>query len=116
MVGKKIKIDEKDATASTIKYISGATNTFFLTHKFANGFYLGFFSDAPWGRQHNQERGWVIIDPVSNTIIDVCETYYWGSTGADFKGWLKGYKEKYGKTELLKNKWGDRYWKMSDCY
>lgn len=51
----------------------------FLTARFKNGFFLGFWSHSPWGTCSNQEKGWAIINPEILEVIDFCETKSMGN-------------------------------------
>lgn len=86
--------------------ISGPT-VYFLKGQFADGCLLGFWSCSPWGRIHNQDRGWVVIKPRAynkrkGEVIDSIQTYDFGSIYRwrdleTFATWRKRQKKEHGK-------------------
>lgn len=104
----KLEIDMKGNMASD------KDNLYFLTLKFNDGCLLGFYSHSPCSTTRDQERGWVTINPKTKEVIDECETYYFGSTGKDFRKWRKKQTEDHGRgTKILDDM--DEQWKMSEA-
>jgi len=102
---KEYKVNASDYTAST------SQGLIFLTAKFEDGHYLGFYSHSPWGRIHNQERGWAVVSP-EGEIVDMIETYSWGSCGFGFHEWRREQKEEHGRAKKLLDDFGNQKWKM----
>ena len=88
----------------------------FLTHVFKDGEVMGFWSHSPWGRETDQEQGWVIIDK-DGTLIDQCATRTNGEpAGEGFRDWLKFTIKHYGKRTKLCPEWENKLiWKISEC-
>lgn len=115
--GMPVKIDRKDMTAVfSAKKSWGGLRTFFITKRYNDGAYLAFWSDSPWGRTRNQDKGWVIIEVPKGKQIgeikDFVQTYDFGSTSGDYeedsyadfmkrnKKEHKGYKESYDEWRI----------------
>jgi len=99
---KKVKINWEEAVASLIVDRSHGSRVYFMRDVFEDGCVLAFWSDSPWGRLHDQDRGWVIIQPQGEDkkegiIVDELETYYFGSLNSDYRNWLKEQKVKHGR-------------------
>jgi hypothetical protein len=106
----KVKIDREDFTAS-----AKDTPLYFLTHEFKDGCFLGFWSTSPWGRVHDQDRGWVVIS-AKGEVLDSIQTFDWGSVyhfGDSYAAWRKRQKEEHGPARrLLDEMTGEQKWKM----
>lgn len=86
----------------------------YLTEKFKNGFFLGFWTHSPWGGTTDQEKGWAIINPITLEVEEDIATRsggIWCPRG-EFSKWRKSIKEKYGKSKILLDGFGERPWKM----
>lgn len=89
----------------------------FLTHVFKSGHLFGWYSHSPWGRVHDQEQGYVIVDPHTREVIDVCPTRTGGEpAGCDFRGWLyMAINGEYGRRKKLCDFVnGELFWKISE--
>ena len=101
-----MRIDRKNLVAH-------GNRTYFFRDVFEDGCVLAFWSDSPWGRVHDQDRGWVVIDPERNSIVDEKQTYYFGSLGG-YREWMKKMKKKHGKIIKSFKKNGKYIWRMNE--
>lgn len=87
----------------------------YLTHVFDDHHFLGFWSHSPWGRVHNMEKGWVLINHEFE-IVDSCATIEDGEpAGNDFRSWRKQVKEDHGKATKLAYEWSNELiWKITE--
>ena len=108
MEKNKIKINLEDFTACD-------GELFFLTHRFKDGCFMGFWSGSPWGRVRNQSRGWVVFDPKEG-VVESCTTFEWGPMvgGEGWREWVRRMIKEHGKRTILTNWAGDRPWKMTE--
>jgi hypothetical protein len=109
----RVRIDKKDDYAVNVgKYDSVL---YFFKGTFADGKILAFYSHSPWGRVHDQIRGWVLIDPKKKEVIDECETFNWISMNCGWKDWMRRLKQEHGKLTKIKNTWGEHdKWRMDE--
>jgi len=119
--GMKVKLDVKDVRGKTASFTNkdsawGKGRLYFITKRYNDGSYLAFWSDSPWGRVHNQDRGWVVIKPKKGSqygeVIDFVQTYDFGPNpynedDDNYKKFMKrnkeehkGYKESYNDWKM----------------
>lgn len=109
-----MKIDWSDKTASTFgKSRMGVV--YYFRSRFADGMVLAFYSHSPWGRCHNMEEGWVVIDTDKSEIVDEVETKSGGMATGEQRAWMKRVRAEHGKTvETYRNEMGEYLWKMGE--
>ena len=99
--GMRVKVNRKDLTAVySAKKPWGGFRVFFIKKRYNDGSYLAFWSDAPWGRTRDQDKGWVVIKVPKGRqygeVIDYVQTFDFGPTGEDYRGFLARNKEEHG--------------------
>ena len=67
--------------------------TYFMKRRFKDGTIMAFYSRSPWSRSEDQERGWVVIDPVNKVVLSQCETFYHGFSYGEYNDWIKEQKQ-----------------------
>ena len=116
--GERVRIN-RDLTASRFfdrrkKEPFKSTRVYFIKKKYMDGSFLAFWTDSPWGRVHDQDRGWVVIKPTKSgqgVIVDRIQTYDFGPTGEDYRGFLVRNKEEHGGYKESYDEW-----KMTEGY
>lgn len=103
-------IVEKDPEIITFK---NSTVIYFPKAEFKNGFILAFWSHSPRGCCYNQDRGYIIYDPIKKDIEDSIQVFDGYSTG-DYKDWIKDAKELYGKLKYYVRWDGTHPWKIEE--
>lgn len=108
-----LKVDMGDKTAySSGGGRMGSGRLYFFRSVFENGNILAFYSDSPWGRCYDMEKGWVVINPKTKDIVDEVATKSMGWSTGDFRPWRKEMREKHGKTKkVFRDDLGNLIWK-----
>ena len=102
-------LDLKGCTFSEEK-----SELFFLTGRYKNGFFLGFYSRDPWGTTRDREQGWGVIDPYKLELVESCESKSYGQYTGEAVHCKKRWKEKYGKLTKLTDVSGEPHWKITE--
>ena len=83
----------------------------FLTNKFKDGTYIGFWSTSPCGCIHNQDRGWAVVSS-SGELLDSIHTYDHGPvvrySDETFAEWRKRQTMEHGRSTRISE------WKMEE--
>jgi hypothetical protein len=113
-----IKLNLQDSTA----YDGSQNRVYFLRKQYKDGCFLGFYSDSPWGRVHDMEKGWAVVCSKNKmkTQCEIKETYETKSIGVSmnpprsFNRWKNEMKLLHGKyVNTLHDEQGE-LWKMKD--
>lgn len=114
-MAKKVTIDKKDGTAYFESKHSWTSVLYFFRSEFADGYILAFYSHSPWGRVHDMEQGWVVIDPKSKQVVDECATRSMGMASGEYREWIKDIRKQHGKTKkVFRNESGGMLWKIEE--
>lgn len=103
------KLDLKDLTFSENK-----GELLYLTGRYKNGLFLGFYTRSPWGTTKDREQGWGLIDPYELKVVDMCESKTDGRYTGDTRDWKAKTREENGKLTKLTDHSGDLVWKITD--
>jgi len=110
---KQVKIDIENGTACHKNKMS--LRSYFFRAELTSGMILAFYSDSPWGRCHDMEKGWVIIDPKRKCILEEVATRSMGEATGDYKDWIADIHKQYGKTKkVFRDESGKCLWKMEE--
>lgn len=116
MYETKVRIDMKELTAYNREGGTfGRGRMYFFRHWLRDGTVLAFYSDSPWGRVHDMEKGWAVIDLKKRAIVDEIQSRVMGESTGETRMWMKQVKRRHGRIkEPVRNEWGEIAWKMSE--
>jgi len=100
---------------STKTHMASASGyLYLLTHRFADGHYLGFWANNLHGHARPKDRGWVVLSQ-QGEVVDLKQTYDWGPVPRSeaFREWRRRQKQIHGPAKKLFNHYG-KQWRMTE--
>lgn len=89
----------------------------FLANVFKDGVTMGFWSHSPWGRVHNTEEGWAVLDKNGDVVEEYVTKSHLQSNETDetFAEWRSRIRDTFGKSKRLCDEFTlENFWRLAD--